>query len=520
MRPRTDINNNNRELQERITEIDLIYETAPVGLCFLDRELRFIRLNRRMAEINGLSVKEHLGRTIREVCPDLAPRAKELAERIFRTGDSIYDIETSGTTPADPEEIHYWIEHWAPLKNPEGNIIGINVSVEDITDRINLEAELKEINEKLEETVSQRTADLYEANELLEKIFSSVHFLIAYLDFDFNFIRVNRAYARAYNKTPMYFIGKNHFDLFPDEENKNIFHRVRETSMPFVTYAKSFIPTVQAGQGVTYWDWSLRSVKGKEGEVEGFLLILVDVSEQKRSEEKLIRARKKMSDMEHLADLGTLSSMVAHEMRTPLATIKLAADNIRRKTDNPSLIKHIRSITNKVNAGERIITSLLGYSRIQLPHYKKFYILPLLKGCIADSRKAHHKKKILVQCNLNPIKRKKIEADPDQIRLVFSNILDNAFDACLDDDCRIEISAWIQEDSTAIFQFSNTGIPIPPEDLKEIFTPFFTRKTSGTGLGLSICRNLVRLHDGFITLKSAPEKTTVVSVHLPLRSHI
>ncbi len=404
-----------------------------------------------------------------------------------------------------------------PLPNPSGAVSKLKI-MRDITEIKKLETDLRRFNEKLEQTVIRRTAELNDANELLERIFSSVHFLIAYLDEDFNFLRVNRAYADAYDRNPGYFVGKNHFELFPDQENEKIFSRVADTGRPFVAYARPFIYPGRLDKGTTYWDWSLRPVKDEKGAVEGFILILVDVTEQKEAEEKLKRTRKKMADMARLAELGTLTSMVAHEIRSPLATIRLAIDNLSRKSDDPNLAPHIRSIGNKVEISNRIITSLLDYSHLELPRYKKFSILPLLRECLAETQKSRPEKKVRVKKDLESLQRKKVEADRDQIRQVIRNILENALDACPVDTGKIEISGHLDKNKTMILKFRDNGPGFSDEELKEAFTPFSTHKPSGTGLGLVICRDLVRLHDGTIEVKNAPQKGAIVTVKLPLRA--
>jgi len=82
--------------------------------------------------------------------------------------------------------------------------------------------------------------ELQETTRFLETIFDTTHVLIAHMDPQFNFIKVNRAYALADEKEPSFFPGKNHFDLYPNEENEAIFRRVVETAEPYFADAKAF----------------------------------------------------------------------------------------------------------------------------------------------------------------------------------------------------------------------------------------------------------------------------------------
>ncbi|MGZ9234462.1 MAG: PAS domain S-box protein [Anaerolineales bacterium] len=126
---------------------------------------------------------------------------------------------------------------------------------------------------------------LQKKEELEEKFFNSIDLLIAYMDRDFNFIRVNDAYARVEGQTPADFIGKNHFKLYPHPENERIFRQVIESGEAFSVHEKPFEYLASADRGVTYWDWGLQPVKGPNGVVEGLVLSLLDVTERKRAED-------------------------------------------------------------------------------------------------------------------------------------------------------------------------------------------------------------------------------------------
>ena len=122
--------------------------------------------------------------------------------------------------------------------------------------------------------------------ELQERFFDSIDILTAYMDRNFNFIRVNDAYAKADGRQPEYFIGKNHFDLYPHAENQAIFQQVVETGEAYIVYEKPFEYPDQPERGITYWDWNLQPVRSVHGEVYGVVLSLVDVTERKLAEEK------------------------------------------------------------------------------------------------------------------------------------------------------------------------------------------------------------------------------------------
>ncbi len=128
-------------------ELAGIYHAAPVGLCVLDRDLRYVRINARLAEINGMPAADHIGRKVREVVPDLSDQAFEAMERVLG-GEEIRGLEMSGTTPAQPGVVRTWRENWLPLRNMAGEIVGVTASAEEITETKAAEAALYESEQR------------------------------------------------------------------------------------------------------------------------------------------------------------------------------------------------------------------------------------------------------------------------------------------------------------------------------------------------------------------------------------
>ncbi|MCI4625189.1 MAG: diguanylate cyclase [Candidatus Magnetoovum sp. WYHC-5] len=125
------------------------------------------------------------------------------------------------------------------------------------------------------------------AQQVCDKLFSTIYLLIAYMDTSFNFIRVNSAYAQADNKTESFFIGKNHFELYPDDENEQVFKSVIETGKPYFAAAKPFVYRNSPERGITYWDWTLQPIFDENNTVVGLLLCLNDVTKRVNLEKKL-----------------------------------------------------------------------------------------------------------------------------------------------------------------------------------------------------------------------------------------
>jgi signal transduction histidine kinase len=161
-------------------------------------------------------------------------------------------------------------------------------------ERILLLESLRQSRDELELKVRERTRDLANANRvlveqgrILEGFFAYTITPLVLLDKSFHFIRVNEAYALSCGMEVSVFPGRNHFELFPHEENEAIFRRVVETGHPFKASAKPFTFPDHPEWGVTYWDWTLTPVKGESGEVEYLVFSLNDVTERIRAGEVL-----------------------------------------------------------------------------------------------------------------------------------------------------------------------------------------------------------------------------------------
>src|SRR5258707_10720936 len=122
--------------------LQLIYDTAPIGLACLSPACRYLQINQRLTEICGISVEDHLGRSVRDCVPALADAVEGIVRSIINTGDPVIGIEVAGQR-ADQTEGRFWITYWHPLRSPSGEIVGINVAAEEITERKRAEAALQ-----------------------------------------------------------------------------------------------------------------------------------------------------------------------------------------------------------------------------------------------------------------------------------------------------------------------------------------------------------------------------------------
>ncbi|MFA5096075.1 MAG: PAS domain S-box protein [Candidatus Omnitrophota bacterium] len=240
------------------------------------------------------------------------------------------------------------------------------------------------------------------------------------------------------------------------------------------------------------------------------------VQRREEAEEELIRTQIQLTEAKRLSDIGTLAATVAHELRNPLAAIQMASYNIRRKAQNPMLDKHLLTIENKVNESEQIISNLLFYSRLKAPQYENVGIHKIINECAAHAKNRFAKEKVSLRLDLSPVRRISIEADPLQMKEVFGNILNNAYESQTGETRRVEVNARMDNGYVEV-TVKDAGEGIDKENLERIFDPFFTTKARGTGLGLTVCKQIINFHAGSIDIESEKGKGTLVSIKLPVR---
>jgi signal transduction histidine kinase len=278
-----------------------------------------------------------------------------------------------------------------------------------------------------------------------------------------------------------------------------------------------------------------RHIRDEAGSVIRSLGMVHDITEHKAAEDVLARDKKTLEQMveertrqlldarlelekaRRLSDIGTLAATVAHELRNPLATITMAAYNIKKKAKNPLLEKYLENIRKKVQESDQIINNLLFYSRLKSPQYEDMPLNKIIGECVRLCRnQSGIMKQLSIMKKISPTDHLAIEADPLQIKELFSNILNNACDAVPVEGGKIEIVTESNADHVTI-RVRDNGTGIDKQHMEKIFDPFFTTKAKGTGLGLSVCRQIVDLHGGTIRIESERSKGTSFIILLPAR---
>ncbi len=208
------------------------------------------------------------------------------------------------------------LSQWIVLWNENGAPMAVLETCWDVTRRKQAEAALVEAKQSLER----------ERNLLQAVMDGASESHLVYLDGHFNFVRVNRTYARTCGYTPEAMVGKNHFALYPHAENEAIFARVRDTGEAARCDDKPFAFPDQPERGVTYWDWTLTPVK-EGGQVVGLVFALYETTKRKRAQEALAQKERKYRQLfDSMTEGFLLVEMVCDSAGKPISYRYLEAN--------------------------------------------------------------------------------------------------------------------------------------------------------------------------------------------------
>ena len=139
-------------------EIERLYASAPIGMAMVDRDLRYVRINESLADYNGVSAEDHIGRTITEVLPDIGPRLDEVLTQVFETGEGVAHWELVAPAPQDPSQEEIFELDIYPLDDRDGRVVQVGIIVHRVTEARRLEKEARHLMAELQHRVKNSLA--------------------------------------------------------------------------------------------------------------------------------------------------------------------------------------------------------------------------------------------------------------------------------------------------------------------------------------------------------------------------
>lgn len=540
-------------VRRQLAEIEAIYDAAPVGLGVVDRDLRFVHVNHWLARMNGLAAEAHIGKKVDEVVPALAAQVTPMLRRVLETGEPIWDVEV----PEDPSAPlllrRYRQVRYHPLRlEPGGSVMGVNVTVEDIT-----ETKREGFIREFFADISKVLASSLDYEETLQRVArTAIPFLADYciVDVVHDDGRVERA-AGAHAEPGMQAL-LDHARTFPPvPDSDSVLARVLRTGEPVLVPDASDLDlqTTATGRGELVeiirrlGPRSFMSVPLQSGErTLGSLLIVstrgdrrygprdLDVALEvgRRAGTSLQNARLHAAEQRarQEAERASLSksqflATMSHELRTPLNAVVGYVDLMEGGSSGPlseTQLRYLGRIRSSAWHLVTIINEILSFARIEAGaqpiHMESVEIRSLLDECRETFETGARAKGLALVLEAAPLD---LWTDSGKLRQILLNLVGNAVKFT---DAGTVTLTLTRTGGEALIQVRDTGPGIPPEQLDTIFEPFTqadsstTRSKGGTGLGLSVSRRLAELLGGTLSVESAPGEGSVFTLRLPLAS--
>jgi PAS domain S-box-containing protein len=505
-----------RRLEENVALLDALLVNAPVGISFLDRDLRYVRINAMMARINGVDSAAVAGRSLAEVLPDVAPRIEPICRRVLATGEPLVGMEVSGETPAAPGERRHFLANYYPILSREGPPAGLGSAVVEITERKRVEEALRETNQTLSALVQACPL----AVTVLRPQDASVQLW-------------NPAAERMFGWTEEEVLGRP-LPAVPAERQEELRRNLQLilTGEPFQEVEARRVKKDGTPIDVNLWAAPLPAPEGMR-----VLVMVADITERQR----LVAERRRLEEelrqrVEELAAADQRKdeflAMLAHELRNPLAAISNAGHVLDRKSlagdgrRDPRSHELIAMIGRQIRHLSRLVDDLLDVSRFSRGRIElrkeRVELRRAVEGAVETARPIVEQRRHQLTVSL-PEEPLWLEADLTRIEQVLANLLHNAA-KFTEPGGSIDLTAE-REGSEAVLRVRDDGAGISPELLPRIFDLFvqeersLARSRGGLGIGLTLVRALVERHGGSIEAESeGPGRGSTFTVRLPLRA--
>jgi len=476
----------------------LLAENAADVIWTVDLNMRLTYISPSVTRLLGYSVEEAMAKGMEEV---FTPASFEVAMKALAEELAIENMENKDLSRSRRLELE--------LNCKDGSVVPVEINCSFLRDADGRAVEILVIARNISER-KQVEERIKHAAEEWRKTFDSISDLVSIHGKDNKIVRVNMAYADAFNMKPKDLIGKPCYEVVhgTKEPWPNCPHKqTLETKKPAM--AEFFEPHLGIHLQV-----STSPMFNEKGEVVGSVHVARDITERKQIEEQLV-----MTD--RLASIGELASGIAHELNNPLTSV-IGFSQLLMDGNIPDDVKEdLGVIYSEAQRAANIVKNLLTFARKHAPVKQLSQVNSIIEDVL--KLRAYEQKVSNIQVDTRfATNLPAIMVDYFQMQQVFLNIIINAETAMSDAHNKGTLTITIERvDNVIRTSFADDGPGIAKENLSRIFAPFFTTKEvgRGTGLGLSICHGIVTEHGGRVYARSELGKGATFVVKLPINAH-
>jgi PAS domain S-box-containing protein len=492
-----------KKAKEEIEKFKEMADHATFGCAMSDLKGNLTYLNDSFAAMHGYTPAELVGKNLKIFHTDAQMKyVRPLIKRLREKGEGLENEEV-WHVHRDGTEFPTMMNNWV-LKDSNGNPYQMCATAYNVTEQRRLEQTLRESEEKYRTVVES-------AGES-----------IAMFDNKGKFLFVNEKGANQLGRKPRDFIGKTMQDFFP----KKFADRQTGATRKVISTGQEIreISLTELRGRPRWFNTTIVPLRNSEGNITAALVMARDIHEQKKAEEALNEYREKMVRAEHLAQLGTLSSIVAHQFAQPLTTTQLSMDNAMAKLQKGA---SKAAVTKKLQDGLTAISRLTSILRtFQMHAGISFEKNPSQVNLKAVAERIF----MLLKENARRAKVNLYVKDLDKLPTIYSYekdlehmffaLVENAIQAASGKKISRLVISGVMKDKQIELRFRDTCGGITKKNIDKIFEPFFTTKplSERTGLGLYTVELLVSRTGGKIRVESKRGKGSTFVVSLPVNA--
>tara|TARA_R110000851_G_scaffold3757_14_gene15410 strand:+ start:520 stop:2286 length:1767 start_codon:yes stop_codon:yes gene_type:complete len=391
--------------------------------------------------------------------------------------------------------------------------------------------------EQVENVLEKSSQELFQTNQQLKnsvesisgqlsKVAGNIKDVIFEMDLNGNWSYLNPAWRKLTGYKVKDCLGKPYYQFLKDEQGNDLKNLIDLRTPNFKTISKSFKSQIITGEH-KWLDFSLKVIMSEDGNIEGYIGAIVDISKIKETELALIEAKEKES-MANKAKDEFLTTM-SHEIRTPLNAVIGISHLLLLENPKPEQLENLSTLKHSSEHLLCLVNDILDFNKIasgQLElEARDFSLNQVLNGLGSIFHNTAKEKDIRLLIKKDTSIPKTFIGDSTRLSQILTNLVSNAIKFTEEGKVKVDIEVLeVKEDFYFLeFVISDTGIGIPEDKKDKIFLSFAqansdtTRKYGGTGLGLAICKRLLEIMDSDLELESEVGKGSTFSFKLKLQ---